>query len=288
MAKTNFEKVIEFNRAFDMVKTPKHYLSGTIDEFGRTEFNSLIHYRPNLFKNEPKTIKLRLDLIKEEIGELNEAVKNNDLIEIRDAIGDILYVVYGMCDVLGISINSYFKNLLNSQYIFGSTELNLIKLYSNTDETNGKPLGITNFNWVKIYIDKIIKNLDGKDNLKLINDSYNTLEYTCNNLKEDDINNIPNMLSYLLMYVYLYAHLNKIDADSDFTIIHNSNMSKLCDTEEDAKLTVEDYEEKFKNGKSPYDSPYYYYLDDLKKWIIKNKSTGKALKNIKYKKVVFE
>jgi hypothetical protein len=87
--------------------------------------------------------------------------------------------------------------------------------------------------------------------------------------------------------VYIYAVLNNIDADADFTIIHDSNMSKLCDSEEDAILTVTDYEEKFKNGKSPYDSPYYYYLEDLNKWIIKNKSTGKALKNIKYKQVAF-
>jgi hypothetical protein len=64
-------------------------------------------------------------------------------------------------------------------------------------------------------------------------------------------------------------------------------LSKLCDTEEDAQATVDDYESKFKAGKSPYDSPYYYALPELGKWIIKNKSTGKALKNIKYCKVAF-
>ena len=45
---------------------------------------------------------------------------------------------------------------------------------------------------------------------------------------------------------------------------------------------------KFKNGNSPYDSPYYYELPELNKWIVKNKSTGKALKNIKYKEVSFD
>ena len=62
---------------------------------------------------------------------------------------------------------------------------------------------------------------------------------------------------------------------------------KKFDTEEDAKATVASYELKFKNGNSPYDSPYYYELPELNKWIVKNKSTGKALKNIKYKEVSF-
>ena len=64
-------------------------------------------------------------------------------------------------------------------------------------------------------------------------------------------------------------------------------MSKLCDTEQDAKDTIVDYINKYNAGKSPYDSPYYYELPELKKWIVKNKSSGKALKNIKYKAVEF-
>ena len=87
--------------------------------------------------------------------------------------------------------------------------------------------------------------------------------------------------------VYIYAYIEWIDANADFTIVHISNMSKLCNTEDDARNTVTDYEDKFKNGTSPYDSPYYYELPELGKWIVKNKSTGKALKNIKYQKVNF-
>ena len=64
-------------------------------------------------------------------------------------------------------------------------------------------------------------------------------------------------------------------------------MSKLCDNENDAIKTVTDYAIKYIEGKSPYDSPYCYELPQLKKWIVKNKSTGKALKNIKYHKVCF-
>ena len=77
------------------------------------------------------------------------------------------------------------------------------------------------------------------------------------------------------------------NADNDFAIVHDSNMSKLCSTEADAIATVEDYKQKYELKTSPYDSPYYYYLPKLNKWIVKNLSTGKALKNIKYKKVEF-
>ena len=92
----------------------------------------------------------------------------------------------------------------------------------------------------------------------------------------------------LLKITYILANLYNINADSDFAIIHESNMSKLCDTEEDAIATVVSYNNKYQNGTSPYDSPYCYELPDLQKWIVKNKSTGKALKNIKYKEVSFE
>ena len=70
-----------------------------------------------------------------------------------------------------------------------------------------------------------------------------------------------------------------------FTLVHDSNMTKLCKTEEEAKLTVEKYEQDFKSGKTPYDTPYYYQLTTgtyTGYFIVKNKSSGKALKSINY------
>jgi hypothetical protein len=61
-------------------------------------------------------------------------------------------------------------------------------------------------------------------------------------------------------------------------------MSKLCTSEAEAKLTVEKYEKDFQSGKSPYDSPFYYPLDNGL-YVVKNKSTGKALKSINYRQV---
>ena len=56
-------------------------------------FGQEVLSKPTLPDN--KIIKLRLDLIKEELNELEDAIKNKNLVEIADALTDILYVTYG-------------------------------------------------------------------------------------------------------------------------------------------------------------------------------------------------
>ncbi len=153
--KSNFQKIVEFQEAFEMKSFKNPITKADIDE-------------------NPDLMKLRLALIDEEVQELKDAIKTYDITEMRDAIGDILYVVYGAGQTFGF------------------------------------------------------------------------------------------------------------DADVDFAKIHDSNMSKLCKNEEEAKETVKDYEDKFKAGKSKYDSPYYYKHPEYDYWIVKNKSTGKVLKSINY------
>ena len=82
-------------------------------------------------KNEPsfstdKINKLRVDLIKEELEELNEAMKNKDLLEVADALTDILYVTYGAGHAFGIDLDKCFNEVQNS---------NMSKL-----DINGKPI----------------------------------------------------------------------------------------------------------------------------------------------------
>ena len=60
---------------------------------------------------DPKTVKLRLDLIKEELDELIEAIRNNDIIEVADALTDILYVTYGAGYAYGIDLDKCFKEV---------------------------------------------------------------------------------------------------------------------------------------------------------------------------------
>ena len=70
-------------------------------------------------KNKPsfssdKINKLRIDLIKEELDELTESVKNKDLLEVADALTDILYVTYGAGHAFGIDLDKCFDEVQNS------------------------------------------------------------------------------------------------------------------------------------------------------------------------------
>ena len=58
-----------------------------------------------------KTMQLRFDLIKEELDELEEAMKTRNLKEIADALTDILYVTYGAGFAYGINLDKCFKEV---------------------------------------------------------------------------------------------------------------------------------------------------------------------------------
>ena len=87
---TNFEKVATFMKTFGQEVKEKSSLSSN------------------------KINKLRLDLIAEELGELKEAMKNNDLLEVADALTDILYVTYGAGHAFGINLDKCFEEVQNS------------------------------------------------------------------------------------------------------------------------------------------------------------------------------
>ena len=58
-----------------------------------------------------KINKLRIDLIKEELSELTEAMNTKDLLEVADALTDILYVTYGAGCAYGIDLDKCFKEV---------------------------------------------------------------------------------------------------------------------------------------------------------------------------------
>ena len=61
-----------------------------------------------------KTNKLRIDLIKEELDELTEAMQDENLLEVADALTDILYVTYGAGHAFGIDLDKCFDEVQNS------------------------------------------------------------------------------------------------------------------------------------------------------------------------------
>ena len=87
-------------------------------------FGQEVKTKPSFSTN--KINKLRLDLIKEELSELTEAMNNKDLLEVADALTDILYVTYGAGHAFGINLDKCFEEVQNS---------NMSKL-----DENGKPI----------------------------------------------------------------------------------------------------------------------------------------------------
>ncbi len=64
--------------------------------------------------SDEKTNKLRVDLIKEELEELTKAIDEKDLLEVADALTDILYVTYGAGHAFGINLDKCFDEVQSS------------------------------------------------------------------------------------------------------------------------------------------------------------------------------
>ena len=99
---TNFEKVEVFMKTFGQEVKNKA-------SFGTDKINNL-----------------RFDLIKEELEELKVALENKDILEVADALTDILYVAYGAGHAFGINLDKCFNEVQES---------NMSKL-----DENGKPI----------------------------------------------------------------------------------------------------------------------------------------------------
>ena len=95
----------------------------SVKEFMRI-FGQEIKAKPG-FPSE-KITQLRYNLIKEELGEFKQAIDENNLREVADALTDILYVTYGAGHAFGIDLNKCFEEVQKS---------NMSKL-----DKNGKPI----------------------------------------------------------------------------------------------------------------------------------------------------
>ena len=99
---TNFEKVGLFMKTFGQeVKTKPELSNDKIND-------------------------LRISLTNEELEELKKAIEDNDILEVADALTDILYVAYGAGHAFGINLDKCFNEVQES---------NMSKL-----DSNGKPI----------------------------------------------------------------------------------------------------------------------------------------------------
>ena len=75
-------------------------------------FGQEVKNKPSLSTD--KINHLRISLIKEELEELKEALENKDLLEVADALTDLLYVTYGAGHAFGIDLDKCFEEVQNS------------------------------------------------------------------------------------------------------------------------------------------------------------------------------
>lgn len=107
----------------------------------------------------------------------------------------------------------------------------------------------------------------------LITEEFNELKDA---FKKNDRTEVIDALTDILYVVYGAGIAFEIDLDEAFAIVHDSNMSKFCKTEKEAKDTVEYY----KNTSKIYDSPEYRWEHGY--YVVYNESSGKILKSINY------
>ena len=209
-----------------------------------------VHPYSNIFVEKPNIVKLRYDLIHEEFKELLVAIETNNLVEVIDALMDILYVIYGAQISYGVS-----SSLVNFEsYTLMIEDYSLHKL---RDQVN------------KPGLQKVV------ETFKISLENFKT----ANNMDQ-----VENLLNELLINTYYMCYVQGFDVDYCFMLVHKSNMSKLCANEEIAIRTVDWYK---KNHLKTYDSPSYKYNRELDLWIVFNQSSGKVLKSIEYHPVSF-
>ena len=75
-------------------------------------FGQEVKHKPSLSSD--KINQLRISLIKEELDELKEAMDRKDLLEVADALTDLLYVTYGAGHAFGIDLDKCFEEVQNS------------------------------------------------------------------------------------------------------------------------------------------------------------------------------
>jgi len=245
-ALTNFQKVRYFNLLFGVYRnnTPSH----------------------DICDNDPALVKFRWDLIEEESKELEKSLQEKDYPEILDALADILYVLLGASDSFGFNLDLQLQDPKIRQLIidFKLDQLNYIE----------EKFSIPRMDKVFQFDQPLLESIHKKYQSELI--LYQLA------MQKGDYTKLIDQLEILVYHLYVLAYLFGFSLDQVFDLVHQSNLSKLAETEEIAKKTVEWYHK----NETRYDSPSYRLstltVSDKKHWVIYNQNSGKILKAINW------
>lgn len=277
MTQTNYQKVREFNTVFG------HPVADTpiID----------------IFDKNPSVVSLRNNLIREEVGELVEAFQALDVVEMIDALSDIQYVAYGLQVVYGIDGDKLFREYMESKIEYENISNVVNKSISDNANTNFK----MTCEFVNDFFSEIVSTpKEFLDNLNThgIEPETNTPFYRQLNVvktyiadietrllklaevtEASDFDAVNHVVLDIIYFTYVVGYLISVDMDESVRLVHESNMSKICSTREEAIETVAWY----KANESRYDTPMF--RESEAGFTVFNESTGKILKNINYKAV---
>lgn len=206
----------------------------------------------HVVRNNPKLVNLRVKLIDEEFSELLEAIENHDFVEVIDALTDLLYVAYGACASFGINANSAYK-------VYDKVNFK-IRQNVTKEDPNLISLMISDIQSQITFFHKAVAN-------------------------GNDFYNVKKSLFGILRATYRACINFGINPNQSFALVHNSNMTKLCETEELAQQTVETYKN---DPEKRYPDPQYRKSDDGKYFVVYNAADNKILKSDNYKPVSFE
>lgn len=210
--------------------------------------------------SQEKVLTYRCDLIREEgVEEFGKALNEKNRIEMIDAICDSLYVLYGAAWTMQIDVDYHFKYFFDSD--LNTSNFNTIQTMYIIEDNTYEILNslFTKFQNCEIEFRNVM------------------LSGNC------EFDKVVTLLIKMIEITYKMGHQLNFNVDKAFNLVHESNMSKVCKTEEEAQKTVYKYKKDYENGVSPYNSPYYYNKEQY--YVVKNESSGKVLKSINYNSV---
>lgn len=197
----------------------------------------------DVFEKNMKLVNFRISLINEEIEEFADEISKNKLIHAIDAICDILYVVTGSYHAIGAS---YPK----------STEIYTFEPVENS------------------FHESVIElsNVSLQNSVNFFRSLVDGLKTCASN---HDFDGFVHVLHSIHKECYNVSKILQFNVDLMFNVVQQCNMSKVCETEELAQLSVEWYKE----TQTRYADPAYKKSESTNYWIVYDNATSKALKS---------
>lgn len=204
----------------------------------------------SVYTENPQLVKSRISFLREERNEFINAFAEHDMVEMADALCDLIYFGYGTALCLGMNINLKFIDAHGAL----------------VDHTKS----------VDVFDRSVDPNmLDDTDNCTEILSRINLVSHMIDefeiNCEKSDLIMADHNLSDLVILTYQIGYYMNFDMDNMFREVHRSNMTKVCKTEADALESLRQYQKEgtYKNPVIRMKNDYYMVYDEVLNKILK-------------------